>query len=126
MIPVMRKFLLVAILSLGFTCVAHSEKIPDAAWQTGTLDAMTGEAVDRGAVVSGHTVIPLSGTVTHFTLHGAQFIYHADRGTIPRDKPLHVTIHAKVQFAVVGNSIYLKDEEGKVHKLTFVSKEIPQ
>jgi hypothetical protein len=31
-----------------------------------------------------------------------------------------------VAFAVVGRSIYLKDEDGKAHKLAFVSKELPR
>jgi hypothetical protein len=65
-----------------------------------------------------------SDVVTHFTLRGSQYIYHADRDSRVHDKPLHVTIHGNVEFAVVGRSIYLKDEDGKAHKL--VSMDLPR
>ena len=76
----------------------------------------------------GDVEIPMEtySRVTHFTLRGSQYIYHADRVSRVQDKPLHLTIHENVEFAVVGRSIYLKDEDGKAHKLAFVSNELPQ
>jgi hypothetical protein len=42
-----------------------------------------------------------------------------------QDKPRRATIHENVEFAIVGRSICLKDENGKAHSPAFVSKELP-
>jgi hypothetical protein len=39
-----------------------------------------------------------------------------------RDKTLDVTINRPVQFAIEGSTCYLKDEEGKEHKLSLEQK----
>jgi hypothetical protein len=103
-----------------------SEKIPDSAWQNGILDGMTSDTVQGPSVVMGQTVIHRTDTVTHYVLHGQQYIYQADRRTTPRDKPLDITIRGPVNFAIIGATVYVRDEHGTVHKLALVSKSLPQ
>jgi len=103
-----------------------AEKIPAAAWQSGVIVSMGSNVRHWGPVMIGDVPMASDDVVTHFTLRGSQYIYHADRDSRVRDKPLHVTIHGNVEFAVVGRSIYLKDEDGKAHKLALVSRELPR
>ncbi len=86
---------------------------------------MTSEPVMGPAAVFGQTVVQRTDTLTHYVLHGQEYIYKADRRTTPRDKPLDVTIHGPINFAVVGAKVYVRDEQGKIHKLALVSKALP-
>jgi hypothetical protein len=117
------RFICIAVCSL-LAVPLLAEKIPVAAWQSGVLASMDSHVRHWGPVVVGDAVIATDDVVTAFTLRGSQYIYHADRASRMQDKPLHLTIHENVEFAIVGRSIYLKDEDGKAHKLAFVSKEL--
>jgi hypothetical protein len=116
-------FICVAVCSL-LAVPSLAEKIPDAAWRSCVLVSMDSHLQRTAVVMPPGVPWAFYEDVTHFTLRGSHYIYHAD----PRvqDKPLHLTIHENVAFAVVGRSIYLKDEDGKAHKLAFVSKELPR
>lgn len=54
------------------------------------------------------------------------YIWQLQRDTRRRDKPLEVTINAKVEFAIEGQDAYLKDEHGEVHKLSVQTKALKQ
>ena len=116
--------LLIVVLLLSLTALAAT-KIPDSAWQTGTLRNVTSDSHSKmvGAYNNGHGVLTEKvRTVTHYTIEAPQYIYQADRLTNQHDKPLDVTINGPVKFAVVGTDMYLNDDTGKSHKLTVATK----
>jgi hypothetical protein len=130
--PVLRRYiasaerLLILVLLLSFATVAAiAEKIPDSAWQTGTLHSVTSDTHSRllGMVNNGQGMVGEQiRIVTHYTIESPQYIYQADLTTKRHDKPLNVTINAPVTFAIVGMDIYLRDDIGKVHKLSIATK----
>lgn len=102
-----------------------ADKIPDSAWQTGTLRNVTNDTRSRvlGVMNNGQGMV---GTqiriVWHYTLEGGEYVYEADMTTNRHGRPLNVTINAPVKFAVVGMDLYLQDEAGKVHRLAIATK----
>ncbi len=59
---------------------------------------------------------------TYYAIDGGDLIYLAQRTVTRRDKPLNVTIHGNVRFAVKGSDLYLVDDDGKQHRLTLEKK----
>lgn len=59
---------------------------------------------------------------TYYAIDGGDLIYLAQRTVNRRDKPLNVTIHGNVRFAVKGSDLYLVDDYGKQHRLTLEKK----
>ncbi len=120
---------LLLLFAVAPTTAAAANKIPDSAWQTGTLRDVTTDTHSRvvGMINNGHGMV---GTqiriVWHYTIDGNQYAYQADRTTRGRKKPLDVTINAPIKFAVVGMDLYLKDEAGKVHKLAIATKTLKE
>jgi mevalonate pyrophosphate decarboxylase len=56
---------------------------------------------------------------TYYRIDAGSMVYVVARSLRnPRDKALDVTINRAVQFAIDGAYCYLKDDEGKEHKLT--------
>jgi hypothetical protein len=119
------RFICIAVCSL-FVVPLLAEKIPDATWRSSVLVSMDSHLQRTEVVMPPGVQWATYEDVTHFMLRGSHYIYHADRVSRVQDKPLHLTIHENVEFAVVGRSVYLKDEDGKAHKLALVSKEFPR
>ncbi len=59
---------------------------------------------------------------TYYAIDGGNLIYLAQRTVTRRDKPLNVTVHGSVRFAVKGSDFYLLDDDGKQHRLTLEKK----
>jgi hypothetical protein len=97
-------------------------KDKDRAWQTGTLlDSNT----ETGSRVYGNAygVNTLRNDRTYYRIDAENMIYVVARSLKNRrDKALDVTINRPVQFAIDGSSCYLRDDEGKEHKLTIEKK----
>lgn len=113
--------LVVFMLSIA----AVAEKIPDSAWQLGTLRSVTSETRSRvlGTLNNGTGLVGEQiRIITHYTIETAQYIYQADRTANRHDKPLNVTINGPIKFAVVGTDIYVCEDTGKVHKLVVATK----
>ncbi|MHB1021367.1 MAG: hypothetical protein ACYC46_02045 [Acidobacteriaceae bacterium] len=123
-----RLTILVSLLLLAAVAPAPAiaKKIPDSAWQTGTLLKVTDDSSSRIMGWTSHNGVGHVGTyvrvVWHYTIEDGQYIYEAERTTKQRDKPLDVTVNAPVKFAVVKMDLYLRDDEGKVHKLGIETK----
>jgi len=125
--PVSLLFLL-SLLLLSAVAPAPAiaaDKIPDSAWQTGTLRNVTSDTHSRvlGMMNNGQGMVGTQVRIVwHYTIDGGQYVYEADRTTKRHDKPLNVTINGPVKFAVVGMDLYLCDDVGKVHKLAIATK----
>lgn len=117
-------FLLLAMISSVPALAA--KKIPDTAWQAGTLRNVTNDTQSRVFGWTSHNGVGHVGekvsVVWHYTIEGQQYTYEAERTARQHDKPLDVTINAPVKFAVVGMDLYLQDAARKVHKLEVVTK----
>lgn len=120
--------LTLALLCLSIT--VHAAKVPDTAWQTGTLRDMQSTTGSRvyGVMNDGHGVLGQSSyLVMHYVIEGPGYVYQANlllRGRHP--KQLLVTVHGPIQFAMVGHDFYIKDDEGKPQKLIFVGRALRQ
>ncbi len=124
----MKKSVLVLLL-LCLVRMASATKIPDSAWQTGTLREITSDSVSRLAGYSnrGHAAIATHQIVTmHYVIDGPGYTYQAGMVLGGRNKQLLVTVRGPIKFALVGHDFYIQDEEGKTKKLVFVTKEIRQ
>ena len=59
----------------------------------------------------------------YYTIDDGKFVWELMRTMTSRgDKPLRVTVNTDVQFAIEGYDAYLKDEDGKEHKLSVWKK----
>ncbi|MGO8720771.1 MAG: hypothetical protein ACLQMO_16395 [Acidobacteriaceae bacterium] len=117
------------MIALSFVLVVAvsyaAPKIPDSAWQVGTLRSATSDTHSHlvGMYNNGHGMVGEHiRIIWHYTIDGGQYIYEAERTTRRHGKPLNVTINGPVKFAVVGTDLYLRDDAGKVHKLAIVTK----
>lgn len=102
-----------------------AHKIPDSAWQTGTLRNVTSNTHSRvlGVMNNGQGMVGTQVRIVwRYTIESSLYIYEADRTARRRDKALDVTINAPVRFAVVGMDLYVRDDAGKVHKLAIATK----
>jgi hypothetical protein len=97
-------------------------KSKDRGWQSGTLlDSNT----QTGVRVHGDSdeVNSFRNDRTYYRIDAGSMVYVVARSLRnPRDKALDVTINRAVQFAIDGAYCYLKDDEGKEHKLTVEQK----
>lgn len=117
---------LVLLVVFAATPAAFAKKIPNSAWKTGTLRNVTEKSQPyvygwRSANGVGRTVTTVY-IVWQFTIENAKYIYTAELKTKHRDEALDVTINTPVTFAVVGMDLYLRDAEGKAHKLAIETK----
>jgi hypothetical protein len=118
------KSLLVVFLLFSFGTV-FAEKIPDSAWQTGTLRNVTSDTRSRviGMYNNGQGMVGEQiRIITHYSIETPQYIYEAERTTRRHDKSLNVTINGQVKIAVEGMDLYIYDDVGKVHKLMIATK----
>jgi hypothetical protein len=115
-------------LVVGMACPAFAVKIPDSAWQTGTLREIATDSHSRlhGVANGGIGVLNTSiYVVTHYVIDGPGYTYEANRvpsGRHPRQ--LLVTVHGPIKFALVGHDFYIQDDEGKTQKLIFILRSI--
>jgi len=108
----MRTTILYLLLCISLTAALSApgragEK--DLEWKTGKLIDVQTRGRGRHAA-------------TYYAIDGGDLIYLAQRTVTRRDKPLNVTVHGKVRFAVKGSDIYLLDDDGKQHRLTLEKK----
>jgi hypothetical protein len=80
------------------------------------LEWKTGKLIDVQTRSRGRRM------ATYYAIDGGDLIYLAQRTVTRRDKPLNVTVHGNVRFAVKGSDIYLLDDDGKPHRLTLEKK----
>jgi len=80
------------------------------------LDWKTGKLIDVQTRGRGRHA------ATYYAIDGGDLIYLAQRTVTRRDKPLNVTVHGSVRFAVKGSDFYLLDDDGKPHRLTLEKK----
>jgi hypothetical protein len=65
----------------------------------------------------------LRNDLTYYRVDAGETVYVVARSLRGRgDRALDVTINRPVQFAIDGNDFYLRDAEGKEHKLTIEKK----
>ncbi len=116
---------LLMLVALAPATVAAAKKIPDSAWQTGTLRNVTNDTNSRlvGMYNNGYGMVGEKVRIVwHYIIDAGQYVYESERTTRRHDKPLNLTINGPVKFAVDGMDLYLRDEDGKVHKLTIATK----
>lgn len=117
-----------ALLLCVFYLSAVASKVPDTAWQMGTLRDMKTDTVSGVSGVANHGVGILAThyfVVTHYLIDGPGMSYEANwliRSR--RDKQLLVTLRGPIKFALIGHDFYIQDEEGKTRKLVFVAKAV--
>lgn len=112
---------LVLLTALLFVSLAYAkDKTRD--WKTGTLvDVRT----DRGSRVvgSGGNVATHRDDRMYYSIDDGKFLWEISRSMTSRgDKSLRVTVNTEVQFVIDGDDAYLKDEDGKEHKLSLEKK----
>jgi hypothetical protein len=98
-------------------------KVPDSAWQTGTLRDLT---TDRDSKLIGLNgmLVQAQFVITHYFIESSAYIYEADLRSRAKDKQPPVTVNAPIKFALVGNDFFIRDEDGKEHKLMLMKKTV--
>lgn len=104
----LRYLLLFISLIAAFLAPSRSAE-KDFEWKTGKL--MDVQTRGRGRHAA-----------TYYAIDGGNLIYLAQRTVTRHDKPLNVTVHGSVRFAVKGSDFYLLDDDGKQHRLTLEKK----
>jgi hypothetical protein len=96
-------------------------KVPDSAWQTGTLKDLTTDRESRLLGANG-MLVQAQFIITHYFIESSAYTYEADLRSRARDKQPPVTVNGSIKFALVGSDFYIQDEDGKEHKLMLVKK----
>jgi hypothetical protein len=99
----------------------HSKQ-KDRVWQDGILlDSST----ERGKRIAPTTYgeVSIRDDITYYQIDDGKTVYVVARTLRNRgDKALDVTINGHVQFAIESGTCYLRDAEGKEHKLSIEKK----
>src|SRR5713101_2881999 len=124
----MKRLPLILVLSL-FSLPAIASKVPDSAWQSGTLVDITDE---QRAVTTEHqhvsgsrrhsTTMDSSYTIPHYIIEANGYTYEAIAKGGARRRRLSVTINGPLKYAFVGADLFIQDEQGKEHKMTILKK----
>ena len=131
----MRTRLAVFFLLLAASCLAvASSKVPQSAWQTGTLKGITETTLPaRPSAGSGNNRTGIQATlptrvrpIVQYTIEGPDYVYEAFLvlGNPGEPHPA-VTINTPIKFAVVKSKFYITDQKGKQYQLS-VSKKTPK
>ena len=117
----LRALLSLILILLAVVPFAHAkEKYRD--WQDGILmDSST----DKGTRLLGDAngLLTFRNDVIYYQIDTAKTAYFVARTLRSRkDKALDVTVNGLVRFAIDGSTCYLRDEEGKEHKLSVEKK----
>ena len=119
-----RRFCTGIVLVLFYLSIVPSmhAKSTDRDWKDGIiLDSNT----ERGTrvVPTGNGEISHRNDVTYYQIDDGKIVYVVARTLLSRrDSALDVTINGHVQFAIEGATCYLRDSEGKEHKLSIEKK----
>ena len=74
-------------------------------------------------LADANSLLTLRNDVTYYQIDTAKTAYFVARTLRSRrDKALDVTVNGLVQFAIDGSTCYLRDEEGKEHRLSVKKK----
>lgn len=91
-------------------------------WQDGIVMDSSAEKGTR-LVGNAYGVNTVRNDVTYYQIDTATTAYFVARTVRSRrDKALDVTVNGLVKFAIDGSTCYLRDEEGKEHKLSVEKK----
>ena len=102
--------------------LAAAKDQPARAWKTGTLLDVQTERGSRVVGANGNVATHRDDRM-YYTIDDGKFVWELMRTmTMRGDKPLRVTVNTDVQFAIEGDDAYLKDEDGKEHKLSVSKK----
>jgi hypothetical protein len=116
-----RAFLASVLICFVVAPSVHA-KSKERTWEDGIL---LDSSVDRGKRVAptAYGEMSLRDDVTYYRIDDGRMVYVVSRTLRNRrDKPLDVTINAHVQFSIEGATCYLRDAEGKEHKLSVEKK----
>ena len=112
----------IVALLLGTLVPLAQARDKDRAWKTGMLlDSST----QTGSRVVGDEdrVVTLRNDLTYYRIDAGDIVYVVARTLRSRrDKALDVTINRPVHYVIDGSNCYLRDDEGKEHKLTIEKK----
>lgn len=117
-----------------FTCGAFGYKVPDTAWQEGTLKDIQ---IEQASSISGNlyqgsgNLRGGSYTVEHFLIETPEMIYeavpfNATTSIALRKGRLDFTVNTRVKFAVEKSEMYLRDSNGKEGKFRILKKTLKQ
>ena len=117
----------VALLLLALLCrFGLAEKVPADKWQSGTIREATSSSNSK---LTGYVNGRIGGMSTRqittmtYIVDGTDASYEANWiMRHERAKPLLVTVHGPLRYALVGHDFYVQDNEGKTQKLLFVTK----
>ena len=82
-------------------------------------------STEKGTRLLGdaNSLLTLRNDVTYYQIDTAKTAYVVARTLRSRrDKALDVTVNGLVQFVIDGSTCYLRDEEGKEHRLSVEKK----
>lgn len=114
------------VVFLALTCLALAPSLypkdKSRSWQDGILVDTSTERGTRLAPTN-YGEISLRDDVTYYQIDAGNLVYVVARTLRSRrDKALDLTINTHVQFAIEGATCYLRDAEGKEHKLSIEKK----
>jgi len=112
-------------IMLTITVLALPAIAKDRIWQEGKLIDITSETRTHGSIVNGTGVMVEDERVS-YVIDDGKYIYTASHIYRRRDKPLLVTVKAKVKFAIEKSKFYIVDENGKEHELRLDKKALKE
>lgn len=116
------KIMLCGLLVCSIASLSARAKDKERAWQDGILLDSTTQTGSR-VVGSGGNVSTLRNDLTYYQIDTPSMTYIVARSLRSKhDKALDITINSHIQFAIEGQTCYLRDEEGKEHTLSVEKK----
>src|SRR5436853_7742765 len=118
----MKRLITITLTTIMLASLAIAK---DRDWQEGKLIDITSEARTRGSIYNGTGMMVQYERIS-YVIDNGKYIYTASHTHRRRDKPLPLTIKAKVKFAIEKSKFYLMDEDGKEHELRLEKKALKE
>jgi hypothetical protein len=121
---------LAAFAILALLCASGASAKKEHQWQTGMLLGIyesNVDAQDLKTPQNPHPYAPKDLVNDTFTFDAGEFTYQSAEMRRTKDQPPPFTVNASIQFAIEGQHVYLKDDQGKEHdtKLVVRRRKIP-
>ena len=110
-----------AILSL--LCASNASAKKEHQWQTGMLLGIYEANVDAKSLKTPQnpvTYAPKDLVNDTYTIDAGEYTYQSAEMRRTKNQPPPFTVNASIQFAIEGEHVYLKDDQGKEHDTKLV------
>jgi hypothetical protein len=119
----LKRHALAAFAILSLLCASNASAKKEHQWQTGMLLGIYEANVDAKSLKTSQNPVPYAPkdlVNDTFTFDAGEYTYQSAEMRRAKNQPPPFTVNSSIQFAIEGQHVYLKDDQGKEHDTKLV------